>query len=47
MRRPMLLLANSVAILNRNTRLARLETDASLLTALGAALDPLHLHLQF
>jgi hypothetical protein len=35
----MLLLANSVAILNRHTRLARLETDTSLLAALGAALD--------
>jgi hypothetical protein len=41
----LLLLANSVAILNRHTRLARLETDNTfLLAALGAALDPLHLH---
>jgi hypothetical protein len=34
----MLLLTNGVAILNRHTRLARLETDAPLLAALGAAL---------
>jgi hypothetical protein len=34
----MLLLTNSVAILDRHTCLARLETDASLLAALGAAL---------
>ena len=33
---PMILLANSVAILNLNTRLARLEANASLLSTLSA-----------
>jgi hypothetical protein len=34
----MFVLTRSITILDRHTRLARLETDASLLAALGAAL---------
>ena len=37
MRRPMLLLARGVAILNLHTRFACLETDATLLAAVGTA----------
>jgi hypothetical protein len=37
----MILLAFGVAIFDRHTRLAYLETDASLLAALGAAGVPL------
>ena len=37
MRRPMILLTLGVTIFDEHTRLARLETDAPLLAALGAA----------
>ena len=39
MRCPMIPLAIGVAILNLHTRFTRLETDAPLLAALGAAVD--------
>ena len=41
---PMILLANSVAILNLNTRLARLEANASLLSTLSAGHSFCHPH---
>ena len=41
---PMILLANSVAILNLNTRLARLEANASLLSTLSAGRSYCHPH---
>ena len=37
--RPMLVLTRSITIFHELTRLAHLEADASLLAALGAALD--------
>ena len=39
MRCPMIPLAIGVAILNLHTRFTRLETDAPILAALGAAVD--------
>ena len=42
MHRPMIPLARGVAILDAHTRFTRLETDASLLTTLGAAVGCRH-----